>query len=207
MNKPSPKTSAESAWRQASPSPPPPKRLISPRAPSPKSKPPKSHPPISTLLRIAEALGVPLVDFFADQAPPPRYVFTPKNARQIVSHQGSKFGYCYEALALDKPDKYVEPFLLTIKPDDPPGQFHHKGQEFLFMLSGAMDFTIDQDVLRMKPGRRSLFRLRHRTQNQNRWQQARKIPRRLHPRKNPQMQPSLSRPDAPHPQTVTEPKA
>ncbi len=77
---------------------------------------------------------------------------TRKGKGEVVIQEGSKFGYSYEALALGKPDKYVEPFILTVKPDDPTGSFHHAGQEFLYMLSGTLEFTIGEDVLTLKPG-------------------------------------------------------
>lgn len=109
-------------------------------------------PPISTLIRIAKALGVPIVDFFAEEKKEPPYVLTRQGKGQIVIGSGSQFGYSYEALALEKKHKYVEPFLLTISPDDPPGKFHHSGQEFIYMLSGCMDFTISQDKFRLKKG-------------------------------------------------------
>ena len=123
-------------------------------------------PPISTLIRIAKALGVPLVEFFVDEQNAPLCVFTPKNARQVVSHKGSEFGYRYEALALSKRNKYVEPFVLTIEPGEPPGEFYHKGQEFIFMLQGVLDFTVGEKTYRMKAGDSIYFdsEIKHKTQ-------------------------------------------
>ena len=112
----------------------------------------QTSPPISTLIRIARAMNVPIVDFFADKDKQPTYVLTRKGQGQIVIQNGSQFGYSYEALALKKQHKYVEPFLLTINPDDPPGQFHHNGQEFIYMLSGSIDFTIGDNQFRLKTG-------------------------------------------------------
>lgn len=112
----------------------------------------KASPPISTLIRIASSLRVPVVDFFYEDRPDPPYVLTPKEKGITTTRDGTAFGYIYEALAIHKKNKYVEPFLLTINPDDPPGTFQHKGQEFIYMLSGMMDFTIGTDVLRLKTG-------------------------------------------------------
>ena len=109
-------------------------------------------PPISTLIRIARAMDAPIVDFFAEENREPTYVLTRKGEGQMVIQNGSQFGYAYEALALQKQHKYVEPFLLTINPDDPPGEFHHSGQEFIYMLSGALDFTIGEDQFSLKAG-------------------------------------------------------
>ena len=121
----------------------------------------QTSPPISTLIRIANAMNVPIVEFFAEEGTKPTYVLTRRNEGKIVNRNGSQFGYSYEALALGKPDKYVEPFLLTINPGDPPGQFHHSGQEFIYMLSGSMDFTVEKEQLRLKSGDSLFFDSKH----------------------------------------------
>ena len=121
----------------------------------------QTSPPISTLIRIANAMNVPIVEFFADEGTKPAYVLTRRGKGQIVIQNGSQFGYSYEALALKKQHKYVEPFLLTINPDDPPGQFHHRGQEFIYMLSGVMDFTFNDEVFRLKTGDSFFFDSNH----------------------------------------------
>ena len=118
-------------------------------------------PPISTLMRIAKALSVSITDFFVDAVPEPAYVLTRKNHGTLVSRNGSQFGYSYEALALKKPGKIVEPFVLTINPTDPPGEFHHQGQEFIFMLSGRMEFTIADECFILRTGDSLYFDSQH----------------------------------------------
>jgi transcriptional regulator with XRE-family HTH domain len=118
-------------------------------------------PPIATLLRIAKVLGVSITDFFVDDDPQPAYVLTRKNQGSLISQEGSKFGYNYEALALEKLGKSAEPFLLTISPTDPPGEFHHLGQEFIYILSGQMEFTIGEERLVLKPGDSLYFDSNH----------------------------------------------
>ena len=112
----------------------------------------QSSPPIATLLRIAGALNVSLVEFFTAEKAHLPYILTRKGDGRVVSRDGSRFGYSYEALGLEKSDKIAEPFLLTIKPDDPEGVFHHEGQEFIYMLAGQMSFTINDEKLIMQAG-------------------------------------------------------
>ena len=128
-------------------------------------------PPISTLMRLAKAMNVPLVGFFVDDDQRPVYVLTQKGKGRIVSRDGSRFGYAYEALALEKQDKYFDPFLLTINPCDPAGQFHHSGQEFIYMLSGQMELTIGQEHLKVKAGDALYFDSSHihKTQVKGKW--------------------------------------
>ena len=109
-------------------------------------------PPISTLIRIAKAIKVPVVELFVDEQQQPPYVLTQKDKGHILTRDGSKFGYSYEALALGKRDKYVEPFVLTVSPDDLPGQFHHSGQEFIYMLSGCLEITVCKEIIKLRVG-------------------------------------------------------
>ena len=118
-------------------------------------------PPIATLLRIAKVLGVSITDFFVDDELQPAYVLTRKSQGSQVSQEGSKLGYNYESLALEKNGKAAEPFLLTIAPADPPGEFHHLGEEFIYMLSGRMEFTIDDEQLVLRPGDSLYFDSNH----------------------------------------------
>ena len=109
-------------------------------------------PPISTLSRIGRAMRVRLTDFFADGEPSPAFVLTRKSRGRHFTRDESQFGYAYEALALVKADKLAEPFLLTIRPGDAPGKFHHGGQEFIYMLQGRMEFTFDDEPVKLHPG-------------------------------------------------------
>jgi len=119
--------------------------------------------PISTLIRIAQVLDVPVAEFFAEPKNDPPYVFTPKGEGTIIARDGSEIGYSYEALAAEMRHKLVEPFLLTMKPDDPEGVFQHESQEFIYMLSGRIVVTINGDEVLLRPGDALYFdsRLQH----------------------------------------------
>jgi transcriptional regulator with XRE-family HTH domain len=108
--------------------------------------------PISTLVAIAGALGVRLATFFQENNEAPRFVFTPKGKGKTIVRDGTRFGYTYEALAVDFPNKPLEPFLLTIAPGDTEGEFRHGGQEFVYMLSGIMEFTVAENKFVLREG-------------------------------------------------------
>ena len=112
----------------------------------------KGSPAISTVLRIAEALEATLADLFAESEGSAPYVLTRSGEGRIISRDGSRFGYSYESLALDMKHKAMEPFLLTIRPGDPQGVFHHGGQEFIYLLSGQMEITVGEHRLRLRRG-------------------------------------------------------
>ena len=108
--------------------------------------------PISTLVAVAAAMGVHLAEFFREANNAPRLVFTRKGKGKAIVRDGTRFGYQYEALAVDYPNKPVEPFLLTISPGDKEGQFQHGGQEFVYLLTGHLEFTVGAKKFDMRPG-------------------------------------------------------
>lgn len=112
----------------------------------------KGSPAIASILRVAEALGCSLPELFAEAEDSLPYVFTRSGEGRITSRDGSHFGYSYEALALAMNQKTAEPFLLTIRPGDPQGTFHHAGEEFIYMLSGQMEFCVGKQKIRMRRG-------------------------------------------------------
>lgn len=103
--------------------------------------------PISTLLAIAGALDVHLSRFFQEATQKPTHVVTRKGKAPVISRGGSQYGYAYQALALAMPDKLMEPFLLTVRPGDKRGVFKHKGQEFIYMLSGRMRMRLGGEAV------------------------------------------------------------
>ncbi|MEW5818248.1 MAG: XRE family transcriptional regulator, partial [Spirochaetota bacterium] len=112
----------------------------------------KTSTPINTMLRIANALEVDITEFFLKRRDRPPYVHTRKGLGQIVTRDGSRFGYTYEALALKMVDKLAEPFLLTIDKNDNTGDFQHAGEEFVYILSGTIIYTIGNDSITLNPG-------------------------------------------------------
>lgn len=121
--------------------------------------------PVSTLLRLADALRVPLSDFFEEEITSPRYVLTRAGNGEAINRDGSRFGYTYRGLALKLKNKMAEPFILTIRPGDPEGEFRHGGEEFIYMLRGRLEFTLGDEVLTLEPGDSLYFHadLIHRT--------------------------------------------
>jgi len=108
--------------------------------------------PISTLLSIAKALGVHLADFVKENHPASHAIYTPRGKGRLVVRDGTRLGYSYESLALGFPNQAAEPFLLTIRPGDSVGEFRHSGQEFIYMLSGAVRFEVGDQAYDLHEG-------------------------------------------------------
>jgi transcriptional regulator with XRE-family HTH domain len=109
-------------------------------------------PPVSTVLRIGQALSVSLAEFFSEPKAAPKFVVTRKGQGTPIVRDGTQFGYTYEALALDMPGKKAEPFMLVMKPSAKSATFKHGGDEFMFMLSGRLEFTVGGETVTLSPG-------------------------------------------------------
>lgn len=116
----------------------------------------KVSSPVSTLTRIAAALGVGPGSFFSDAGAETRAVLVKRRERKAVAGRGSKLGHTYELLAFGLPfPKDFEPYLMTIgekKIDPAKNVFRHPGHEFLFLLEGKMTYRHRGENFAMEPG-------------------------------------------------------
>ncbi len=114
--------------------------------------------PISTLIRIAEVLEVPLSHFFTEPEESPSYILTRKGNGKIFAREGIQFGYAYQSLSMGMWNKKLEPFLLILPPDTENNDFfQHEGEEFIFVVSGRIEFALDDELLILAPGDSLLF--------------------------------------------------
>ena len=115
-------------------------------------------PPVATLLKIAKALNVNIGYFFQDQDAEKRAVVVPKSERKRVFRRihedPSKVGYYYESLAYPKADKHMEPFHVTfeVKNKEDLIFFNHKGEEFIYVLEGQLEFSYEDETYALGPG-------------------------------------------------------
>jgi len=99
-------------------------------------------PPVSTLINIAKSLGVAISDIFGESGETKSFSIVKKNGRQVMARNGTIFGYSYETLAHNYPNKNMEPYVLTIPANISKNPlFQHKGEEMLLMLKGTMNFV------------------------------------------------------------------
>ncbi|NQT58270.1 MAG: helix-turn-helix domain-containing protein [Bacteroidetes bacterium] len=114
--------------------------------------------PISTLIRIAEVLTVPLSHFFTEPEENPPYILTRKGKGKIFAREGVQFGYSYQSLSLGMWNKKLEPFILTIPPEvKSDDRFQHESEEFVYMVSGRIEFILGDQILILESGDSLLF--------------------------------------------------
>jgi len=115
-------------------------------------------PPVATLLKISKALNVNIGYFFQAEESEKRAVIVRKNERKQVFRRihedASKVGYYYESLAYPKVDKHMEPFQVQfeVKKKEDLLFFTHKGEEFVFVLEGQLEFNYENETFLLEAG-------------------------------------------------------
>jgi quercetin dioxygenase-like cupin family protein len=64
----------------------------------------------------------------------------------------TKLGYEYESLAPNKKDRRMEPFIVTLLPSAADELSTHDGQEFIYVLEGSMEVTVEDAREILGPG-------------------------------------------------------
>ena len=104
----------------------------------------KVIPPIGTLVKIAQVLDTDLADLFEaapTQAANEAVSIVRSWERETAIRGGSSFGYDYVALAHKRHHKQMEPFVMVFPSRvDKDIRFEHKGEEFMFILAGKVEF-------------------------------------------------------------------
>ncbi len=117
-----------------------------------------ASPPIATLLKISKALEVTIGYFFQEWGSADRIVLVRREDRNEtmlrIHEEASVVGYRYESLAYPRPDKHMEPFVVEVEPREENDMvfYNHRGEEFLFVLDGEMEFRGSDKVLVLGKG-------------------------------------------------------
>jgi transcriptional regulator with XRE-family HTH domain len=118
----------------------------------------KSSPSIAVIFRVAAALGIEpslLLDNKATTIADPRATVhvTPATRLQVMN-EGAGPGYTYMALAAARHRKAMEPFILTVRPEqvDPNKTFEHPGEELIFVIDGEMEYRVGAETFRLAAG-------------------------------------------------------
>ena len=115
-------------------------------------------PPVATLLKLAGSFNVGMAAFFESGTEPETVSVTRKGERVRIKkrphHHEGEVDYVYESLETKKPDKHMEPFLVEFMPMETTDMVFtsHKGEEFLYLLTGKLEFRSDEKVEVLQPG-------------------------------------------------------
>lgn len=125
----------------------------------------ETSPSVSTLHRLATALGVPITAFFERRAEPVQVVLTRVAERSCSGN----VHVLLESLGAGLKEQSLEPFVVTMKPGADSGQqkMVHGGQEMVYCLGGEIEYEVAGEPYRLAAGDTLLFeaRLPHRWRN------------------------------------------
>jgi len=113
-------------------------------------------PPIATLLKISSALGVHIGHFFQESGQESGIVVVRKGDHYGVAkgQHISHIGYQYKPLAYPKVDKRMEPFIVHMeaRQADEIVYNNHRGEEFLYVLDGRLEFRCGESIVTLEEG-------------------------------------------------------
>lgn len=125
----------------------------------------KTSPSVSTLYKLADAMGIPITAFFREEPPQQDIVFRKASERTRVSFLRG----LWEGLGGESFMGRVEPFMLTLESGASSGPFGimHTGHEFVMCLRGQLEYQVENQVFELEPGDSLLFgaKLNHRWRN------------------------------------------
>jgi transcriptional regulator with XRE-family HTH domain len=125
----------------------------------------KASPSVSTLYKLAEALGISITSFFGSNSERKQVVFLKGDGRARVAFTRGVF----EGLGGEHFVGRVEPFMLTLENSANSGSraMSHTGHEFVFCLRGELEYQVERQVFRLEAGDSLLFaaHLKHKWRN------------------------------------------
>jgi transcriptional regulator with XRE-family HTH domain len=126
-----------------------------------------SSPSVSTLQRLATALGVPITAFFTDPVERMSLILTRADERV----KSGSSNVVLESLGYGLEEQACDPFLVTLREGAGSGErlMMHAGHELVFCLKGELDYEVSGEHHLLKPGDALLFHadLPHRWHNPN----------------------------------------
>ncbi|MQA78755.1 MAG: helix-turn-helix domain-containing protein [Streptosporangiales bacterium] len=114
----------------------------------------QASPSLMTLVRLSEALTVPVTAFFRGLSEEQDMVFVKAGKGLDIHHKGSGPGHRYQMLgAMRAPHDSLEPMLVTLTDrSEVFPLYQHAGTELIFMISGKMEYSYGSSRYVLEPG-------------------------------------------------------
>ncbi|RMG58466.1 MAG: cupin domain-containing protein [Deltaproteobacteria bacterium] len=115
-----------------------------------------SSPTVSTLVNIARALGESLSSLLGEEEK--EYIFTRKEDRETVATEIKNVEF--KSLARGLPNQKFNPMISVLQPGASSGAdyVNHGGEDFFFVLKGALEIDLDGKIFRLEEGDSIYFR-------------------------------------------------
>lgn len=114
----------------------------------------QTTPTLSTLARLSSALSVPVTAFFRGLDEEHDLLHVKAGQGLEVQHRGTSAGQRYQLLGRMRfPHDRLEPVLVTIESDaEQFPLYQHGGSEFLFMITGRLEYSYAGRTVLLEPG-------------------------------------------------------
>ncbi len=114
----------------------------------------QTTPTLATLARVGSALSVPVTAFFRGLDEEHDLLHVKAGQGLEIQHRGSSAGQRYQLLGRMRfPHDRLEPTLVTIEADtDQFPLYQHGGSEFLFMITGSLQYGYAGRTVLLEPG-------------------------------------------------------
>ena len=109
---------------------------------------------LSTLSALAQSLNVPMSQLFVEDDARRDCSYVKRGAGVRIERRGTKSGHLYDLLGHSLAgDVAVEPYLITLRRGaEPYPNFSHAGVEFIYMLSGSVQYRHADGLYLLEPG-------------------------------------------------------
>lgn len=103
--------------------------------------------PIATLGKIVNALQIQMADIFEERSNDLKLSILYPEERRVVNPVDRSVCYNYQPLASHLRNKFMEPFIVTLRPYCVEKKmFEHEGEEMIYLLEGKMDFYYGSEI-------------------------------------------------------------
>ena len=104
----------------------------------------RASPSVSTLYRLADAMGVPMTDFFSPETARQKVVFLKAETRTRLPFPGG----LWEGLGGEQFTGQVTPFMITLEngAGSGPSNIVHTGHEFVFCMHGQLEYQVEDQT-------------------------------------------------------------
>lgn len=114
----------------------------------------QTTPALSTLVRLGDALSVPVTAFFRGMEDEQDMLHVKAGRGLDIGHRSSSAGRLYQSLGRMRfPHDRLEPTLVTIARDEGVfPSYQHGGSEMIYVVTGSLEYCYGQRVVRLGPG-------------------------------------------------------
>ncbi|MGL3608071.1 helix-turn-helix domain-containing protein [Rhizobium sp. G187] len=109
---------------------------------------------LSTLDSLARAVGVPIINFFAETVELEDVSVVRAGEGMTVNRMGTTFGHVYRLLGrVETAEQVMETYLITLEaPVSGTPLFQHPGTELLYLVEGSLTYRVGQQAFDLEAG-------------------------------------------------------